>query len=219
VSASYGWLRGTSKNSRSHRQHLGPRRHRPGRQKREIARSLGQRIVVENVVGAARKDFRFGDGGRARASSVVRRAGGRARRHRSDRQKAALVIMRVPLRQPLVAVHDVDRVVDVQHHRPRRLRVAPAPDVDERRTVKATFASPFATSPRAANDRQWRAAGDWMAGLSLDGWFPRRCGSCFSRAAISKPLFRSGDLVNDFGIFGERDTSKVQSARKLSPIE
>jgi hypothetical protein len=27
-----------------------------------------------------------------------------------DRQKAALVIMRVPLRQPLVAVHDVDRV-------------------------------------------------------------------------------------------------------------
>ena len=40
--------------------------------------------------------------------------------------------MRIPLRQPLVAVHDVDRVVDVQHHRPRRLRVAPAPDVDER---------------------------------------------------------------------------------------
>ena len=35
-----------------------------------------------------------------------------------DRQKAALVIMRIPLRQPLVAVHDVDRVVDVQHHRP-----------------------------------------------------------------------------------------------------
>ena len=48
-----------------------------------------------------------------------------------DRQEAALIIMGVPLRQLLVAVHNVDRVVDVQDHRPGRLRVAPAPDVDE----------------------------------------------------------------------------------------
>jgi hypothetical protein len=46
-------------------------------------------------------------------------------------QKAALIIMGVPLRQPLVAVHNVDRVVDVQHHRLGRLLVAPAPDIDE----------------------------------------------------------------------------------------
>jgi hypothetical protein len=28
-------------------------------------------------------------------------------------------------------MHDVDRVVDVQYHRPGRLRVAPAPNIDE----------------------------------------------------------------------------------------
>ena len=48
-----------------------------------------------------------------------------------DRQKAALIIVGVPMRQLLVAVHNVDRIIDIQHHRPRRLRVAPAPDVDE----------------------------------------------------------------------------------------
>src|SRR3954447_8305154 len=49
-----------------------------------------------------------------------------------NRQKAALIIMGVPLRQLLMAVHDVDRVVDVQHHGLGRLLIAPAPDVDER---------------------------------------------------------------------------------------
>jgi hypothetical protein len=48
-----------------------------------------------------------------------------------DRQKAALIIMGVPLRQLLVAMHDVDRIIDVQHHRSGRLLVAPAPDIDE----------------------------------------------------------------------------------------
>jgi hypothetical protein len=48
-----------------------------------------------------------------------------------DRQKTALIIVGVPMRQLLVAVHNVDRVIDIQHHRPRRPRVAPTPDVDE----------------------------------------------------------------------------------------
>ena len=33
-----------------------------------------------------------------------------------DRQKAALIVMGVPFRQLLVAVHDIDRVVDIQDH-------------------------------------------------------------------------------------------------------
>ena len=37
----------------------------------------------------------------------------------------------VPLRQLLVTVHNVDRIVDVQYHRLGRLPVASAPDVDE----------------------------------------------------------------------------------------
>ena len=53
-------------------------------------------------------------------------AGTQDHRHRAagrrivdvDRQEAALVIMGVEQRQLLVAVHDVDRVVDVEHHRP-----------------------------------------------------------------------------------------------------
>jgi hypothetical protein len=37
-----------------------------------------------------------------------------------DRQEAALIIMGVPLRQLLMAVHNVDRVIDVQDHRQGR---------------------------------------------------------------------------------------------------
>jgi hypothetical protein len=48
-----------------------------------------------------------------------------------DRQKAALIVVRVPLRQLLVAVHDVDRVVDVQQDGPRRLAITLAPDINE----------------------------------------------------------------------------------------
>jgi hypothetical protein len=48
-----------------------------------------------------------------------------------NRQKAALIVMGVPLRQRLMTVHDIDRIIDVQHHRLGRLPVAPAPDVDE----------------------------------------------------------------------------------------
>jgi hypothetical protein len=33
-----------------------------------------------------------------------------------NRQKAALIVMGVPSRQLLVAVHNINRVVDVQHH-------------------------------------------------------------------------------------------------------
>ena len=39
--------------------------------------------------------------------------------------------MRVPLRQLLVAVHNVDRVINVQDHGLGRLLVAPAPDIYE----------------------------------------------------------------------------------------
>ena len=35
-----------------------------------------------------------------------------------DRQEAALIIVGVPLRQLLVAVHNIDRVVDVQDNKP-----------------------------------------------------------------------------------------------------
>jgi hypothetical protein len=48
-----------------------------------------------------------------------------------DRQEAALIIMSVPLRQLLMAVHNVDRVIDIQHHGPGRLLVTPAPDIDQ----------------------------------------------------------------------------------------
>ena len=39
--------------------------------------------------------------------------------------------MGVPLRQLLVAVHHVDRVIDVQDHEHRRLLIAPAPDINK----------------------------------------------------------------------------------------
>jgi hypothetical protein len=35
-----------------------------------------------------------------------------------DRQEAALIIVGVPLRQLLMAVHNIHRVVDVQDNRP-----------------------------------------------------------------------------------------------------
>jgi hypothetical protein len=46
-------------------------------------------------------------------------------------QEAALIIVGVPLRQLLVAVHNIDRVVDVQDNRPGWLLVTPAPDIDQ----------------------------------------------------------------------------------------
>ena len=48
-----------------------------------------------------------------------------------DRQEAALIIVGVPLRGFLVAVHNIDRVVDVQDNRPGWLLVTPAPDIDQ----------------------------------------------------------------------------------------
>src|SRR5262249_57814386 len=48
-----------------------------------------------------------------------------------DRQKAALIIVDVPLRQLLVAVHNINRVVDVQDNRPRWLLVISAPEIDK----------------------------------------------------------------------------------------
>jgi hypothetical protein len=39
--------------------------------------------------------------------------------------------MGVPLRQLLVAVHNIDRVVDVQDNRPGWLLVTPASDIDQ----------------------------------------------------------------------------------------
>src|SRR6476646_3437163 len=48
-----------------------------------------------------------------------------------DRQEAALIIVGVPLRQLLMAVHNNDRVVDVQDNRPGWLLVTPAPDIDQ----------------------------------------------------------------------------------------
>ena len=48
-----------------------------------------------------------------------------------DRQEAALIIVGVPLRQLLVAVHNIDRVVDVQDNRSGRPLVTPAPDIDQ----------------------------------------------------------------------------------------
>jgi len=48
-----------------------------------------------------------------------------------NRQKAALIVVGVPVRQLLVAVHNVNRIVDVQHHRLGWLPVTAAPDVHE----------------------------------------------------------------------------------------
>ena len=48
-----------------------------------------------------------------------------------DRQEAALIVMGVPFRHFLMAVHNVERVVDVQNHRDGRLLVTPAPDIDQ----------------------------------------------------------------------------------------
>ena len=50
-----------------------------------------------------------------------------------NRQKAALIVMGVPSHQRLVALYNVDCIVDVQHHRLGRLPVAPAPDDFPRR--------------------------------------------------------------------------------------
>ena len=69
-----------------------------------------------------------------------RLAGAQDHRHRAagggvvdvDRQKAALVVMSVPFRQFLAAMHNIERIVDVQNHRGRRLRIAGAPDIDQR---------------------------------------------------------------------------------------
>lgn len=49
-----------------------------------------------------------------------------------DRQKAALVVMGVPFRHLLMAVRDIERVVDVQNDRGGRFCVTPAPDIDQR---------------------------------------------------------------------------------------
>src|SRR4029077_5357392 len=46
-----------------------------------------------------------------------------------DRQEAALIIVGVPLRQLLVAVHNINRVVE--DNRPRWLLVTSAPDIDQ----------------------------------------------------------------------------------------
>ena len=50
-----------------------------------------------------------------------------------DRQEAALIIVGVPLRQLLVAVHNINRVVDVQDNRWRWTSCMPisAPDIDQ----------------------------------------------------------------------------------------
>jgi hypothetical protein len=90
-------------------------------------------------------------------------AGSQDHRHRParcgivdmNRQKAALVVMGVPLRPLLVAMHDVDRVVDVQHHRLRWLRIALAPDVDER--VSKTDDLPQCRCVLPARDGRLRA--------------------------------------------------------------
>jgi hypothetical protein len=47
-----------------------------------------------------------------------------------DRQKTALVIMGIEERQLLVAVNDINRVVDVERHRCRRGRIAGAIEID-----------------------------------------------------------------------------------------
>ena len=49
-----------------------------------------------------------------------------------DRQEAALIVVSVPFGELLMAVHDIERIVDVQNHRGRRLLVAGAPDIDQR---------------------------------------------------------------------------------------
>src|SRR4029079_10770144 len=48
-----------------------------------------------------------------------------------DRQEAALIRVGVPLRQLLVAVHNIDRVVDVQNNRPGWPLITPAPEIDQ----------------------------------------------------------------------------------------
>ena len=47
-----------------------------------------------------------------------------------DRQKAALIVVGIEERQLLVAVNHVDRVVDVEHDRLGRRRVAGAVEID-----------------------------------------------------------------------------------------
>ena len=45
-------------------------------------------------------------------------------------KEAPLVVMSVEPRQLLVAVHDIERIVDVQRDRARRVRMAPAPQIN-----------------------------------------------------------------------------------------
>ena len=47
-----------------------------------------------------------------------------------DRQKAALIVMGVEQRELLMAVNDIHRVVDVELHCLRRLRIAGAVEID-----------------------------------------------------------------------------------------
>ena len=47
-----------------------------------------------------------------------------------DRQETALVVMGAEQRELLMAVNDIHRVVDVEHHCVRRLRVAGAVEID-----------------------------------------------------------------------------------------
>ena len=48
-----------------------------------------------------------------------------------DRQKAALIIMRIEQRQLLMTVHDIDRVVDIERHPLGRRPVALQPEIDQ----------------------------------------------------------------------------------------
>ena len=56
---------------------------------------------------------------------------GRGRVVDVDRQKAALVVMGVEQRQLLTAVDDIERVVDVEHHRRRRRGIAGTVELDQ----------------------------------------------------------------------------------------
>ena len=47
-----------------------------------------------------------------------------------DRQKTALVVVGIEQRELLVAVNDINRVIDVECHRCRRARIAVAIEID-----------------------------------------------------------------------------------------
>jgi len=89
-----------------------------------------------------------------------------------DRQEAALLVVTVPERQLLAAVHDVQRVVDVEHDLVRRRRKRGAELVDQgRRHVHGLPAARHVLQPAQGRLRAERFA---TLGAAADGQLEQR---------------------------------------------